>query len=522
MARKWWTLIGVCTGTFMLLLDVTIVVVALPDIQRALGANFAAIQWVVDSYALTLASLLLTGGVLADRYGRRLLFAIGVASFTVGSATCGFAASTTMLIASRSAQGVGGALMFATSLAILGHTFVGRERGIAFGIWGAVTGAAVSLGPILGGVITSDFSWRGIFLVNVPVGGVALAITLTKMDESRAPNAVRPDWPGFVLLTTGLLGVVYGLIRASETSWGDAAVLASLTAGGLLLVGFVVTEWKVRNPLFDLALFRIPTFSGGLVAALAMNGSLFAVFLYLVIYLQDLLGFSALATGERLLLSSGAVFVASAVSGRLSAHVPARWLIAPGLALVGGGLVLMSGLDAASHWTHLIPGLVVSGLGAGLVNPPLAATAIGVVPPARAGMASGVNTTFRQVGFAASVAALGTIFASTLGNQLRSSLASLHQAGRADQAVAAIRHGRVAGLIGTAPSALRPHLVFAIRSAFASAVDRLMIVTAVVAFVGSVASLVLIRKEDFQSGEHGSAGRPGAGVPADVPSLASG
>src|SRR5271165_3385765 len=221
MDNKWWTLTAVCAGTFMLLLDVTIVVVALPEIQTSLHASFADVQWVIDAYALTLASLLLTTGVLADRYGRRKLFSIGLAVFTLGSLTCGLAQSAPMLIISRSAQGVGGAIVFATSLALLAESFRGKDRGVAFGIWGAITGVAVSLGPILGGAITTGLNWRGIFLVNIPVGVAALAVTLSKVPESRSAHPGQPDWAGFALLTTGLVGFVYGLIRASETSWGN-------------------------------------------------------------------------------------------------------------------------------------------------------------------------------------------------------------------------------------------------------------------------------------------------------------
>jgi MFS family permease len=216
--KKWWVLLSVCLGTFMLLLDVTIVIVALPEIQHGLHATFADVQWVIDAYALTLASLLLTGGVLADRYGRRLLFSIGLVIFTAGSLLCGLAQSSLMLILSRSGQGVGGAIMFATSLALIGDSFRGKDRGLAFGVWGAITGVAVSLGPIIGGAITTGISWRGIFLVNVPIGIVALGITLRQVPESRAAGPGRPDWIGFALLTSGLVGLVYGLIRASETS----------------------------------------------------------------------------------------------------------------------------------------------------------------------------------------------------------------------------------------------------------------------------------------------------------------
>ena len=337
MEKKWWTLLAVCVGTFMLLLDVTIVVVAIPDIQRGLHASFGQVQWVIDAYALTLASLLLTAGVLADRYGRKLLFAIGLIVFTLGSLLCGLALGPLMLILSRSGQGVGGAIMFATSLALLGQSFQGKDRGVAFGVWGAITGVAVSLGPILGGVITTYISWRAIFLVNVPIGVVAVAITWWRVDESRSPHPGRPDWTGFGLLTTGLISLVYGLIRAGETSWGNAGALTCLVLGGILLVSFAIAEARVRGPMFDLALFRVPTFDGGLIAAFCMNGSLFAMLLYLVLYLQYALGYSALQTGLRLLLISGPTLVTATVAGRLSERVPVRWLIGPAWSWSGPG-----------------------------------------------------------------------------------------------------------------------------------------------------------------------------------------
>src|SRR5665213_3269541 len=224
MEKKWWTLVVVCAATFMLLLDVTIVTVALPSIQSGLHASFSEVQWVIDAYALTLASVLLTAGSLADRYGRRLLFTVGLIVFTLGSLLCGIAQSPIMLIVSRSAQGIGGAILFATSLALLAQSFHGKERGMAFGIWGAVTGVSAGLGPVLGGVITDGISWRGIFLVNLPVGVVALIVTRWQVDESKTPHASRPDWAGFLTLTVGLISLVYGLIRAGEIAWSDTGV----------------------------------------------------------------------------------------------------------------------------------------------------------------------------------------------------------------------------------------------------------------------------------------------------------
>jgi EmrB/QacA subfamily drug resistance transporter len=494
--KKWWTLIAVCAGMFMLLLDVTIVIVAQPAIQSGLHASFSDVQWTLDAYALTLAALLLTSGSLADRYGRKRLFVIGLTIFTLGSLLCGVAVNPLMLIASRSGQGVGGAMMFATSLALLGQSFRGRERGVAFGVWGGVVGIASALGPVLGGIITTEWNWRGIFLVNVPIGVFALAVTVWRTDESRSPDPGRPDWAGFILFTGGLVSLVYGLIRAGESTWSNAGVIGCLAGGVVLLAAFVVTESRVANPMFDLSLLRVPTFSGGAIAAFAMNGSLYAILLYFVIYLQDVLGYSALGAGLRLAILSLAQLVTSVIAGRLSERVPTRWLIGPGLLLVGIGLIVMSGLNGASSWTHLVPGFIVAGFGGGLVNPPLASTAIGVVPPQKAGMASGVNTTFRQVGIATGIAALGSIFTSAIQSHLTSALPP-SLAGSAGRMVTAIRQGSVGQVIASVPAADRGAVGGALRSSFAAALNELLYVTAGLAFVGAVCAVVLIRRKDF-------------------------
>ena len=505
MDKKWWTLIVVCAATFMLLLDVTIVVVALPEIQKGLHTNFSDVQWVIDAYALTLASLLLTAGSLADRYGRRLLFTIGLVIFTLGSLTCGLAQSPLMLILSRSAQGVGGAILFATSLALLAQSFQGKERGIAFGVWGAITGVATALGPVLGGVITSEISWRGIFLVNIPIGVVAIAITWRKVDESLTANASQPDWAGFVFLTGGLVSLVYGLIDASVTHWSNSAVVLCLILAIVLLVAFGIVENRVSNPLFDLSLFRTPTFSGGLIAAFTMNGSLFAMLLYLVLYLQDDLGYSALATGVRLLLVSGCTLVSAIIAGRLSSQMPVRWLIGPGLLLVGIGLLIMGGITGTSSWTHMIPGFLVAGVGSGMVNPPLASTAVGVVAPERSGMASGVNTTFRQIGIATSIAGFGSIFTTSIRHHLEHALASVPAlAGRAPQVVTAIQQGNAGSVFKSVPPSARGILADAIHASFAGAINDLLIVSGILALVGAVCSVLLIRSKDFVSSQPGS------------------
>jgi EmrB/QacA subfamily drug resistance transporter len=516
MDKKWWTLIAVCTGAFMLLLDVTVVVVAQPAIQTGLHASFSDVQWTLDAYALTLASLLLTSGALADRYGRKRLFAIGLTIFTLGSLLCGLAASPLMLILSRCGQGVGGAIVFATSLALLGHSFRGKDRGTAFGVWGAITGIATAAGPVLGGLITTDWDWRGIFLINIPVGVFALAVTIWRVEESRAPQPTRPDWTGFGLLTAGLVGLVYGLIRASETSWTDTGVLACLALGVVLLAAFVVAETKVASPMFDLRLLRVPTFAGGSISAFAMNGSLYAVLLYLVIYLQDVLGYSALGAGLRVSVITLATLVTATAAGRLSEHVPVRWLIGPGLALVGIGLIVMAGLTGTSSWTHLVPGFIVAGLGSGMVNPPLASTAIGVVPPQQAGMASGTNTTFRQIGIATGIAALGSVFVSVVQSHLASTLPR-SLAGSAAAIAAAVRQGSVGHVLASLPAADRGATALALRSSFAAGLNDLLYITAGLALAGGVCAVLLIRSQDFVKREGAApqaASAPDAAVPA--------
>ncbi len=506
--NKWWTLLAVCLGTFMLLLDITIVNVALPDIQRALSSTFADLQWIVDAYALTLAAFLLTAGSLADMYGRRLLYLIGLTVFTCASALCGFATSTLMLQLSRGLQGVGGAIMFAVSLALLADAFRGRERGVAFGVWGAITGLAVAIGPLLGGVLTSGISWRWIFFVNVPIGIVAVVITFLRVSESREPRASRPDWPGFVLFTLALASLIYALIESNQKSFTNGLVLGCFAAAAVLLAAFLLVEFRVAHPMFDLALFRLPTFSGGLVAAFALSASIFAMLLYLVLYVQDILGYSALATGVRFMFLSGAILVAATIAGRLSSKVPVRFLIGPGLLLVGVSLLLMRGLNATSSWTHLIPGMIVGGIGVGLVNPPLASTAVGVVTPDRAGMASGINSTFRQVGIATGIALLGTLFSSAVRSDVLTSVSAVPGlSGRAGQVSAAIQSGQIGQFIGRLPGSARQTVALITRSAFTSGLDRILLIAAIVALAAGLVSLAAIRTRDFVV--HGGPPPPG-------------
>ncbi|GAA3687550.1 MFS transporter [Gordonia hankookensis] len=497
MPRKWLTLAAVCTGVFMLLLDVTIVNVALPDIQRDLGSSLAGLQWVIDAYALTLAALLLTAGTIADIIGRKLVFASGIVVFTIGSLACGLAPTIEILVAARAVQGVGGAIMFATSLALLAQAFAPKERGVAFGVFGAVTGVSVAVGPVLGGVLTTGLSWHWIFYVNIPVGIAALAVTYFGVDESKAPGTRRIDWLGCVSFSAALAFLVFGLIRSHADGWGSSTVAGSLIAAAVLLVAFVVVERMVADPMIDGALLRVPTFNGGLIAAWAVSASIFSALTYLVIYLQTIMGYSALEAGLRFLPFSAVVFVAAAVAGRLSDLVPVRWLIGPGFVLVAAGLWLMRGTDPTGSWTQLVPGFVVAGVGTGLINPPLASTAVGVVEQERAGMASGINSTFRQIGIATGVAVLGSVLASHFADTVASALTGGPLSARAREIGDAVADGNMAGVLGTVPGPLRAGVARAAAQGYADALDRVLLIAAVVALVAGLIAAALIRSRDF-------------------------
>jgi EmrB/QacA subfamily drug resistance transporter len=497
MERKWWTLIAVCVATFMLLLDITVVNVALPDIQKDLNASFAELQWVVDAYALMLATLTLTAGSLADLFGRRLVFASGLALFTVASLLCGLAPDAVALDLFRGAQGIGGAVMFSTSLALLAQEFHGRERGTALGIWGATIGGAVAIGPLVGGVLTEGIGWQWIFFVNIPIGIGAVALTLARVQESRDPNARGVDWAGAVTWSGALFLLVFALIRANDEGWGSTLIVCCLMGSVGLLLGFFGCELRQERPMLDLSLFRKPSFAGASIAAFTLSASMFAMFLYLTLYIQNILSYSPLEAGVRFLPITVMSFFMAPISGRLSARVPVRGLLGGGLVLVGAGLALMGGLTPGSTWTHLLPGFIVAGAGIGMINPALASTAIGVVPPARSGMASGINNTFRQVGIATGVAGLGAIFQHRVETKVVQILSATPVAPRAHAIANLVGGGQAPEAIRAAPPATRGAVADAARQAFISGLNEILVVGAVVAFAGAVLAFVLVRGRDF-------------------------
>jgi EmrB/QacA subfamily drug resistance transporter len=492
LERKWWTLVLISIATFMLLLDITVVNVALPDIQRALGASLSSLQWVVDAYSLTLAAFLLTAGSLGDRLGRRRVFSIGFGIFTFASFLCGIAGDPTLLNLARGLQGVGGAGMFATSLALIGQEFHGKDRATAFGVWGATIGGAVAIGPLVGGVITEHLGWEWIFFVNIPIGLVAIVLTERKIANVIAQDAEPIDVPGLVTFSLALFLLIFGLIRGNPEGWGSALIVACLGGAAVLLAAFIAIESRSDHPMLDLTLFRKPAFNGVSAVAFGLSAGMFAMFLYLTIYMQGVLDFSPLEAGLRFLPLTVLSFVASPIAGALSNRIPIRVLLGVGLGMVGVGLLLMHGVSPTSEWTALLAGFLIAGVGIGITNPGIGQAAIAVVPVEKAGMGSGINTTFRQVGIATGVAALGAIFQARVDSKIAELLP--HAPPGLGELVSS---GGSRAAAAVTPPALKAEVIHASNVAFVSGFNEIILIAAVLSFVGAAIGFALVRSRDF-------------------------
>jgi EmrB/QacA subfamily drug resistance transporter len=507
MERKWWTLIAVSVATFMLLLDITVVNVALPSIREDLGASFTDLQWVVDAYALTLAALVLTAGSLADRLGRRRVFAAGLTIFSGASLLCALAPDPTFLNLARAVQGIGGAIMFAVSLALIAQEFTaGRERGMAMGIYGATIGVAVAIGPLVGGALTDSLGWESIFYLNVPIGLAATAITYLKVRESRDPNATRVDWPGVATFSAALFALVLALVRGNDEGWDSTLIVSLFAAAAALLVAFLVVERRVADPMLPLELFRRPAFTGVQLAAFAVSSSIFALFLYLTLYLQNELGLSPFQAGLRYLPITVASFFAAPIAGALLSRVHARLMLSLGLAGTGVGLLLMSGIDAGSDWTTLLGGFLVAGAAVGLINPVVADVAVSVVPKERSGMAAGINDTFRQVGVAVGIAVWGAIFVGRGADKVAELTAGTQAAsgGRPRELVEAASSGNLDQVLASVPPSARGTIAHAAHEGFLAGLNDVLTLGAVVAFAGAALALWLVRERDIDREAVGS------------------
>jgi EmrB/QacA subfamily drug resistance transporter len=459
-----WTLAVVSIATAMLMLDIAVVNTAITDMGRDLNTGLDGLKWVVDAYTLALAAVVLTTGSLADRLGRRKVFAAGMVVFTITSAAAAAATDITMLNVIRAFQGLGAAAMFATSMALLAHEFPqARERAKALGVYGATIGASFAVGPLVGGGLTSAFGWRSIFVINIPIGIAALAITKKYVRESRDPNARRIDWAGQTVLTAGLFLLTLGLLRGNDVGWGSTEIVSELSASVVLVAIFALIEKRVKDPMLPLGLFRIPSFTGAQISAFSISASLFAVYIYATIYLQQVLGLSAIEAGLAYIpgtvlnAATSGVTAGLAEKGKLSS----RTMVSAGLAMVAVGLVLMTTADAGSSWLAIQPGLLIAMVGTGMFNPAVIAVALGSVSEDQSGLAAGVNDTFRQAGIAVGVAALGAMIPTTAlaHGDVTGYVDGLHNALVAGGALAAIGAIAAAYLIRPALQARRESAV---------------------------------------------------------------
>ncbi|ARF54001.1 MFS transporter [Streptomyces gilvosporeus] len=407
---RWLPLVATCLGTFLLLVYATIVTVALPRIAGDLHADFGALQWIVDVYTLALAGLLLGMGSLGDTLGRKRLYLLGLAVFTLATLACGTAPSAPLLIAARAAQGIAGAAMFATLLPLIGLTYSGRDRARAFAVWGAVAGAAAGVGNVAGGMLTQFLSWRWLFHGAVPLCLATLLLSW-KVLAADARTPARVDWPGIAAFTVAATGVTFGFVRGGERGWGDPGTLVGFAVGAAALLVLVLVERASAHPMLPLALFRTPAFNGLLTASGTYYPAAFGFLPVLSLWLQHHAGLGAFATSLVLTAQPLAFFVTSALAGSALHRVPARWAIAGGCLLVGIGDLTLLGAQTGPSWPVLLPGLVLTGAGAGLVSPVLPATAMAAAPPAHSGVAAAAANGARQLGLALGIALLGTAYA---------------------------------------------------------------------------------------------------------------
>jgi EmrB/QacA subfamily drug resistance transporter len=504
--RKWLPLVAVCLGTFMLLIDVTIVNVALPDMAKGLSTSFSALQWVVDGYALALAALVLGTGSIADLIGHRRAYVGGLALFALASFLCGISPNASVLIAARVVQGVGAAAMFATTFALLNASYQGRDRGTAYGMWGAVSGASAAVGPIIGGVLTEGISWRWIFFVNLPVSVLAIVMCLWVFNaDDHVSSNVQVDVVG-MLTFIGASGLVtYGFIRASDAGWGSPGTVSFLLGGAVLLAVFVAVEARSDHAMFDLALLRNHSFVGVLIAGLFLTFAAFAYFTYTSIWLQSVLGLSPIQAGLTGLPLSVAAFAVSALSGRfLHKNAPGP-IIGGGLVLIGaGGLVSALIVHGSAGWAALVPGYLLVGIGVGLATPTLSSTAMSAVPIQRGGMAAGAVNTARQLGFAFGIALLGSVFAVRAQSSFAAHGSSTTGAPKAADLARSLAGGQAPIVLAKTPASGRGALDHLMHVASISGLQGAFLVAGVAGVLAGLAVLYLVRP----------AGDPAAHIPA--------
>jgi EmrB/QacA subfamily drug resistance transporter len=488
--RKWLPLLTVCLGTFMLLIDVTIVNVALPSMIKDLHESFASVQWVVDAYALTLAAFVLGAGSIADLVGRRRTYIVGVALFAVSSFACGIAPNSAVLVAARAVQGVGGAAMFATTLPLLNSNYTGRDRGTAYGWWGATAGASAAVGPIIGGLLTQALSWRWIFFVNLPLSVIAIVLCAGYLVDAHETHKGRVDVFGIIAFAGTCAAITYALIRANDSGWSNDVTWAMLGAAAILLITFVHVERHSSDAMLDIALLKHSSFTGVMIGGLSLGFAAFAAFTYTSIWTQSVLGLSPIRAGLVGLPMSLMAFGVSASIGRfLHGNIVGR-MIGIGLLFIGAGGLLGALLThGTATWTALIPGFLVVGIGVGLATPTLGSAAQAAVPLQRGGMAAGAVNTARQLGIAFGIAALGTTFIVRAQGVLAD-----HGVPTAASGARLVAGGRSGALLSQVSASHKAEAVRVVHAAGVAGVQNVLLVSGIVGVVAGVVVLFLVTR----------------------------
>jgi EmrB/QacA subfamily drug resistance transporter len=519
--RKWWTLGAMCFALFMIMLDNTVVNVALPSIQRDLGASISGLEWTINGYTLSFAVLLATGGRLGDIFGRRRMFLFGVVIFALSSATAGLALSSTDLVLSRVVQGVGAALMMPATLSIITDAFPAHERGKAMGMWAGVSALALAVGPVLGGFLTEHVSWRAIFYLNIPVAAGAIAASLFAVRESRDTTVGRDvDYAGVAVLTAGLTALVLALVEGNSWGWGSAEIVVLLIGAVAGLASFVAVELRVRAPMIEFHFFSDRNFLGAVVVALIVSFAMLGVFFFLALYMQDILGYSPLEAGVRFLPSTLMIVTVAPIAGRVSDRIGPRWLIAAGLTVVAASLYTFSGVAVDSSYTDLLPGFMMLGVGIALTMSPMTSAAMNAVAVEKAGIASGVLSMFRMVGGSLGVAVTGAIFQGLIRSQLDTQLAGTGvSAAQRSELVHQFGAAPSEGLRGLAPAQVK-QVTAAGREAFVYALGHAMEVSAGVALAGALIAALAIRVRR-RADDARATSTPAGAAPGEQPAVAA-
>jgi EmrB/QacA subfamily drug resistance transporter len=491
-----WTLAAASIAAFALLLNVTIIIVALPSIGAGLGLEFTGLRWVVNGYAVALATMLLGAGSLADRIGHRRTFTAGLIAFLAASVACAAAPSGAFLIVGRFAQGGAAALLFSTAMALIGSSFEGRERSTALGIWAGTIGAATGLGPLLGGALVELGSWRWVFLINVPASVLALAIVITKVRGTQPGTRAAVDWRGQMLAAAGVFLLIFGITEGGELGWEDPRVLACLCASPVALAAFAHLEGRTTRPVLDPGLLQHRDVIGAAVGAFALHCALFATLVFVTIYLQQALDYSALEAGMITLPAAAMSVAFGPLSGLISARAGPGLRIGAGLTVAAIGLALLTGRSSGSGWEPFAIGLLVAGVGVGVANPAIADAALSGIDAARTGTASALNVTFRQLGTASGIAGLGTILQLRAHEHVSSGMAgqTLAQDPRATEAANQLAVGNGSEALRALPSRVRSETLDVGLAAFSEALDDVLMVAIAVAVVGAVFAGVAIKR----------------------------